>query len=393
MLADLVERFERGTANMAVREETALPLSALVTEFREAVARRSGERHTLDVTGHVTKVLTGCKLTTLGDLRAPGVAPRVEAFVWSLMEGESAVSATTAAYTGKHARQFTRWLWRKRKLLDSDPLAGVDLPSQQTGNPRRALTAEELERVITAAEGSEKTVRDLTGQDRATIYLTAAATGYRAGELARLTPADFDLSADIPVARLSGKLTKNKQAAVQPLPPWLAQRLATYLAGRARSQPVWPGQWYRRAADIFRIDLAAANVPVSDGQGEALFHSLRHTYTSLLTRSASVKVTQDLLRHSSPALTIGRYSHTSMEEKAEAVAALPLPGATVATGPFSGMPRAELEATAETLLVAVRFLGELAGVLVTHRVTQEVETSGDGVRRVETSKGRKRRVG
>ncbi|HJZ53720.1 MAG TPA: hypothetical protein VKE74_02110, partial [Gemmataceae bacterium] len=111
-----------------------------------------------------------------------------------------------------------------------------------------------------------------------------------------------------------------------------------------------------------------------------LFHSLRHTYTSLLARSAPVKVTQELARHSTPVLTLGRYTHTTLSEKAEAVAALPLPGSATTAGPFAGMGRAELEATAEALLVAL---------LLAPRLAPDRETAADGMRQ-EYTIGRQR---
>src|SRR5262249_38404207 len=151
---------------------------------------------------------------------------------------------------GKHARSFTRWLWRKRKLLDFDPLAGMDLPSQETQTHRRALSPEELAAVVAAAEASPKVFRDLTGPDRAVLYLVAAATGYRTGELAKLTPANFSLDGDVPTVRLKGKATKNKKAAEQPLPPAVAARLRVYLKGKPTDQPVWPGSWWDRSADM-----------------------------------------------------------------------------------------------------------------------------------------------
>jgi len=40
------------------------------------------------------------------------------------------------------------------------------------------------------------------------------------------------------------------------------------------------------------------------------FHALRHTYVSTIVASGeSVKVAQELARHSTPTLTIGRYAH------------------------------------------------------------------------------------
>jgi integrase len=380
MLTDLVEKFERGIAHLPDREEAGLALEPLVEEFEESVRRKSGEKHTLYVVGNVRKVLAGCALRTLSHLRTPGLAAKVETYVWSLTTGDDAVSPTTAAYAGKHTRGFTRWLWRKRKLLDSDPLAGVDLPSQVTGNPRRALSPAEVAALISAAESSARTFRNLAGPDRAVLYLVAVATGYRAGELARLTPADFDLEADVPVARLAGRQTKNKKPAEQPLPPVVAARLREYLRARPADQPVWPGTWAERSADMIRADLRAADVPAVVGDEAALFHSLRHTYTSMLARSAPVKVTQDLVRHSSAALTIGRYAHASLEEKAEAVACLPLPGVSVAAGPFAGLTRAELESTAEALLLSL--------LLLTPPLTPNRETAGDSEEPHGTGGGR-----
>jgi len=81
------------------------------------------------------------------------------------------------------------------------------------------------------------------------------------------------------------------------------------MVGRAADRPVWPGSWWERAADMMRVDLAAAGVPEVVNDEEGVFHSLRHSYTSLLAEFAPVKVTQELSRHSTPVLTLGRYSH------------------------------------------------------------------------------------
>ncbi|MDB5306203.1 MAG: xerD 1 [Gemmataceae bacterium] len=375
LLDDMMQRAERGLALMPDLSEAGQALGPLVEEFGGTVARKAKEKHTKAVTGDVRKVLAGRQLITLSDLRAKDLAARVESFVWSLVEGEDAVGPATAAYVGKHARSFTRWLWRKRRLLDFDPLAGMDLPSQETQQHRRALSAEELAALIDATDASTKAFRFLAGPDRAVLYLVAVATSYRSGELAKLTPAYFDLDADIPVVRLKGRHTKNKKPAEQPLPPAVVSRLRAYLAERPEAEPVWPGTWSERSADMLKADLTAAGVPLLVDDESALFHSLRHTYTTLLARSAPVKVTQELARHSTTVLTLGRYAHASMKEKAEAVAALPLPGAAVPTGPFAGMTRADLERVAEMLLVSL--IASLGRAGDTPRDTHEVESGRD----------------
>jgi integrase len=378
MLADKVASAERGVAQMPDKNEASQSLESLLEEFGAHLARRSGQQHKDMVMLDVRRVLMACRLTTLGQLRDRDLSTKVEAYVWSRMKGEKPVGAATAAYTGKHARSFTRWLWGKRKLLEFDPLAGMDLPSQETGKPRRALSPDELVRLNESTEGSPREYRGLSGKDRALLYLLATSTGLRAGELAKLTPACFDLEADYPVVRLSGKATKNKKAAEQPLPPLVVARLRTHLAGKPKDHPIWPGTWSERSADMFKLDMAEAGLPLTVNGETALFHSFRHSYTSLLSRSATVKVTQELARHSTPLLTIGRYSHTSLAEKASAVAALPLPGSHNLIGPFSKLPRAELESLTEAILIG------LLASLFTPRLTPLSGTMLDGAERTGT---------
>jgi len=367
MLADLVTECERGTANMATRKVADSQLEPLVTEFLDAVLRRSTEKFTDDVGRDVRRVLAACKLRTIADLRGPDVAASAEAYLFGLVKGKEAFAGRTAASIGEHAKSFTKWLVRKKKLLVSDPLVGMDMPSPATAHPRRDLNVEELNAVIQAAEKSMRVSKHLSGPDRAILYTVAAATGFRSGELAQLTPSSLDLTGDVPVARLAGKQTKNGKPAVQPIPPALAARLRTYIAGRPADKPIWPGLWHKRCADMLRVDLAAAGVPEVTAAGVALFHSLRHSFTSMLTASASVKVTQELVRHSSPNLTVGTYSHSSLKERAAAVAALPLPGEGNDAEPFARMTRTELEQVAQQLLIANLLLISLVTRGVTHK--------------------------
>jgi len=54
------------------------------------------------------------------------------------------------------------------------------------------------------------------------------------------------------------------------------------------------------------------------------FHALRHTYVSRLERSsANTKVTQELARHSTPTLTLGRYAHIELLDQKKVLDALP----------------------------------------------------------------------
>jgi integrase len=379
MLADLIERRERGIADMPDPDAGRQPLAPLVAEFEKVVGRKAGEKHTTFVVLNVNRVLAGCGFATVGDLLAPSVTPKVEAFVHDLIDGEEGgMSSVNAATVGKHARQFTRWLWRKAGALDHDPLAGVDLPSQRATYTRRPLTTAELSAVVYAAAANPATAHRLSGPARAALYTLAAATGFRAGELAALTPEHFRLTESPPVVHLGGEFTKNGKDATQPLPPAAVSAVAPLLAGTPAGRRVWPGKWYRRAAVMIRRDMTAAGVSAGDGDGVASFHSLRHTYVNNIGRVAGLKAAQELARHSSPVLTVGRYSHADLEEKARAVGLLPLPGSDATASPFAHMTRPELERYAAGVTVT------LAEVLVVLRVVPEMEPGGDSVGRAGT---------
>jgi len=106
---------------------------------------------------------------------------------------------------------------------------------------------------------------------------------------------------------------------------------------------LWPGNSYRRAAEMLRDDLKAAKIAYRDKDGKVVdFHALRHTYiTSLHRNGVHGKVLQELARHSVGWLT-ERYTHVDEEEKEQAVRKLPdapkLPGIKGLGSPY-GTPR------------------------------------------------------
>jgi integrase len=236
----------------------------------------------------------------------------------------------TAGYYAREVKAFTHWLARRRRVAE-DPLA--DLPGATPDqsdhrHDRRTPSEAELRGAIAAAQRSAQSFRGLNGQDRATLYATAAASGFRVDELASLTPEAFDLAGDLPCVTLRGDMAKNGRLAVQPLPPDLAAALRPYLTTRPAGQPVWPGSWYEKGAAMLRRDLEAAGIPyVTEGLEGPLyfdFHALRHGYVALLDKAgASLKEAMILARHSDPKLTMARYGRAQLHDLATAVERLP----------------------------------------------------------------------
>src|SRR5262249_32494681 len=124
---------------------------------------------------------------------------------------------------------------------------------------RRDFSPDELRWLLDTTRISARPFRRLSGLDRFTIHMTAAATGFRTSELASMTPESFDLDGDTPTATVEAACTKNRKLAVQPLPLDVAAVLRGYLDGKPAGQPVWPGTWGNDAsAKMIRRDLADA---------------------------------------------------------------------------------------------------------------------------------------
>lgn len=238
--------------------------------------------------------------------------------------GTGTVNHTLAA-----VKQFARWLVIDRRTPDN-PLAhlkGGNVKADRRLH-RRILSEADLRAVIESARTSPRRYRGLTGPDRAAIYLTACVSGFRAGELAVLTPEDFELATGTPTVRLAPGESKNDAEAIQPLPPEVAAELREYLASRPAGQPVWPGTWARKAADMLRIDLETAGIPfevVDHGVPlVADFHALRHSYIVLLDAAgATLREAMQLARHSDPKLTMAVYGKLRTSDLGKTVERLP----------------------------------------------------------------------
>jgi integrase len=220
-------------------------------------------------------------------------------------------------------KSLSRWLHVDARTADYT-LASLAKHNDKADRRRirRALTPEEAARVVQAAESGPK-AGGLTGPDRAMLYALALGTGFRADELATLTPERFDLDSDPPTATVMACYAKNGSEAVQPLALALADRLRPWVALRPAGKPVFGGMT-ERTAEMLRVDLEAAGIDYETSVGVADFHALRSAYiTNLVASGASVKTCQTLARHSTPSLTIGIYAKTSLHDIKGAVENLP----------------------------------------------------------------------
>jgi integrase len=224
-------------------------------------------------------------------------------------------------------KTFSRWAWRDGRLRE-DPIATMSPPKVVTRRVRSALPPEDARSLIEHTRSLPPRC-GLTGEDRSALYALALSTGFRRGELASLTPEDFDLDHDTPTVTCRANYTKNRTEAVQPVPLALADMLRAWVASKPVGVPIFPGLGNVKTGNVIRADLRALGM---DAPGVD-FHSLRHSFISRLALSdAPPKIVQALARHSDPRLTFAVYAHVRLHDMSKHVETLAL---TLPTPPVS----------------------------------------------------------
>ena len=274
-------------------------------------------KHVRSTRTYIERVNKLAGIERIGDLTPSSVSVAVTALKADNLSARAVNAHLTAI------KSFSRWLKRDGRISDY-ALETLTKQNEQADRRRirRALTPEEAGKVIKAAETSPE-AGGLAGPDRAMLYTLALGTGFRADELATLTPDRFALDADPPTVTVMACYAKNRTEAVQPIAAGLADQLRPWLKTKAPGRPVFDGMT-ERTAEMLRVDLEAAGIAYETASGVADFHALRAAYvTNLVASGASVKTCQTLARHSTPTLTIGLYAKVSLHDIKGAVENLP----------------------------------------------------------------------
>jgi integrase len=328
MLAEMLRKVEKekagGKDTFAPHRKKAL--TAHLDDWLGVLKARGRDTEYTDLKkARVMAILDGCGFTLCADLSAE----RLERFLESLRTGSKKLSVQTTNDYLQAISQFCNWLVENERL-ERNPFVKVKKgnPERDRRHVRRFLDAAEVQALVHATLASDVVRRRLTGEARAILYSVGACTGYRAGELAELTPECFILDGVHPTIELNGEHTKNGKTASQPIPHELAAWLADFLRGKPAAEAVWPGRWSNRAAEMIQADAESAGVALEidtrDGIQVLDFHSLRGTFATFLdSLDISLKARQELMRHSDPRLTMNRYTRAKLHDLGAAVQNLP----------------------------------------------------------------------
>jgi len=371
MLNDLVRKAEREKAGLVdpTEEQRKRPLAQHVAEFREYLKNKGvTPKQVKESTTQIQKIIDDRKWKLIGDISASSALE----FLGRLRR--DGLSAQTYNHYLKSVKQFTRWLVRDHRTA-TDALVHLSKLNVSTDrrHDRRALTIEEFGRLVAAARGGPS-IEAISGPDRAMMYVLAAWTGFRKGEIGSLTLRSFQFDDDPPMATVAACYSKRRRQDTQVLHPEVVRLLKAWLATKPALAPDdvlfpvsgrVPGGKERKTHRMMQLDLKAARkawleeaetpedrearersdfLAYQDGDGRfADFHSNRHLFITSLERARlSPKMAQTLARHSDIRLTLGVYTHVGLHDQTAAIALLPSPPAGTDR---PGTESAELRAT------------------------------------------------
>jgi integrase len=313
----LVEEKERESAGIvgtkAVRDAAQKPLAAHLADFLQSKQSTRDERYLYELKHRVLKLIEECGWQAAND-----VTP--ESFE-NWRSGGTRSAKTNNEYLTS-VRAVLNWMVRRGgKGLSTNPLNSLDMLATAGVHvrPRRAFAGEELSRLI-ASSG-----------ERGVVYLVAALTGLRRGELAQITRADLLLESDPARIIARANTTKNGKQARLPLHPAAAAAVRTFVRTRNLSGSDLVFADLLPDMDTFRSDLVRAGIEYIDESGcRADFHALRHTFCTMLQAAdVSERCAMDLMRHSDRKLTNSVYTDSKLLPLDEAILKLPSIGAPV----------------------------------------------------------------
>jgi integrase len=259
----------------------------------------------------------------LCEVKAPAVEEWLKTLKRTEGKGENAVQLDLAPGTKKKIRDLmhllfehaVRWEW-----ADRNPITSVRQGSKRLGVPK-LLTVEELSSLL---------FKGLELRERVMVFLDFG-TGLRRGELAGLKwqDVDFEKRQIVPcrsiVAQRVGPVKTEASGKAIPLDDSLVEDLLTwrretpyakdsdYVFASAKMKGAQP-YWLSRIMQ-HRIKPAAEKLGIQL-KG---FHSLRHTYCTLLAANGNdTKVVQELLRHQSFKVTTDVYMQALSDDKRNA---------------------------------------------------------------------------
>jgi integrase/recombinase XerD len=240
MLNKLVKQTERAKAGLVdpSDDQRRRPLKEHIREFDNYLNHRDiTSKHINETISKLKKIATDRKWTFIADITTASV---LEYLGRLRRDGKS---AQTYNHYLKAVKSFTRWLVRERRT-PFDPLMYLSRLNVKTDrrHDRRALSVEEFRCLVDAARNGKK-IEKISGPDRAMLYVLAAWTGFRRGEIGSLTLRSLRLDDDPSTATVAACFSKHRREDIQVLHPELVRQLKEWLSTKIylkQTAPLFP---------------------------------------------------------------------------------------------------------------------------------------------------------
>ena len=334
MLNERVRQLALGEAGLIDKfaEHRRRPLAEHLDDYRRHLAAKGDtDRHVQQTCDRIQILADACGFKWIGDINAEVLFEQLA--TWRRHgRAEPGRRKTMSIETANHYlrafKAFTAWLFKSQRI-GHDPLHHLSTlnPEPDRRHVRRSLSTQEFVHLVEVTQVNPAVVCGLTGMDRGMLYRLAAYTGWRASELASLTPESIDVEEQ--AATAAAAYTKHRKRDELPLHSALVDQMQSWLATRPKGKPLWPGTWAqnRHGAEMLRADLKAAGIPYKDRAGRVFdFHALRGQFVTMLAMAGVALVrAQKLARHSTPNLTANNYTRLQLADLRLDVEKLPPP--------------------------------------------------------------------
>jgi integrase len=239
------------------------------------------------------------------------------------LEGKGLSPKSVHTYVGILSALFKFATSPRRRWASTNPCGGAELPAVVASTEVRWLSLDEVDLLVNAASGEFKTI------DRA-IYVTAAMTGLRQGELLGLRWSDVDWTASrIRVRRAWVRkecTTPKSRRAVRSVP--MADEVAGELERlfQASGEPpedalVFANPHTGKPLDRRSLNRRYATVLEAAGLERHRFHDLRHTFgTAMAAGGVNMRTLQEWMGHKDFATTLIYADYSPSAGEAELVA-------------------------------------------------------------------------
>jgi integrase len=309
--AEAEMRRQIATARPARATGDRLTLTAAAERYRASLATLGRKRSTL------TSVESTCRVWLephLGDRTLDAIRPEDVEDLIASMEKAGVGAKSIRNYIGTLGAMFRWAMHPRRRWATANPVDAIELPGVARHSPIRFLTAEEVNAVIANVVPGEHAALDRV------LYVTAAQTGLRQGELIALSWADVDLDArrirvtrshvlgefDTPKSALSSRSVPISSRVVEELTTWAKLSRWPEPKHLVFAEPV-TGEPLRRGALMrrWRRAITGAGLPPHR------FHDLRHSFgTAAAGAGVALRTLQQWMGHATISTTM-RYADYS----------------------------------------------------------------------------------